>query len=403
MNILFLTMNVFTDIQMHNIYSDLMLELIAHGHRPFIVTPRQKSTGEKTMRTDYPTHTILTVQTGNTSGVSFIEKGISTVTMSGCYYRAIRKHLGKEHFDLILYSTPPITLAGPVKKLKHLFNCRTYLMLKDIFPQNAVDLGMFGEGSLIHRYFCRQEQQLYAVSDRIGCMSPANVEYLLSHNPQMTAQKAEICPNGIIPCVQTDREADKAALREKLQIPSDAVLYLYGGNLGKPQGIPELIECLHQSKERKDCYFLICGSGSEYRVLEQYIEKEKPANVRLFPLLPKEEYDLLARGCDVGMVFLDPHFTIPNFPSRVLSYMENSMPVLACTDQTTDLGRIIEANSFGYSCSSSDPHAFLNCLTAFVKSDICQMGEKARGYLCENFTAENTCERILGFFNEVSG
>ncbi|MBQ6431394.1 MAG: glycosyltransferase family 4 protein [Oscillospiraceae bacterium] len=396
MNILFLTMNVFTDVHMHNIYSDLMLELIARGHRPFIVTPRQKSMGIKTARTDFPTYTLLTVQTGNTAGVSLIEKGISTVTMSGCYYRAIRKHLGKEKFDLILYSTPPITLAAPVKKLKKLFHCPTYLMLKDIFPQNAVDLGMFSAGSMIYKYFRRQEKLLYRVSDRIGCMSPANVEYLLARNPEIPADKAEICPNGIIPCAVKDRHAAKTALREKYHIPETAVVYLFGGNLGRPQGIPALIECLRKCKNRKDAFFLICGSGTDALPLDDYIAQEKPENVVRSPLLPKQEYDEIAAGCDVGMVFLDPRFTIPNYPSRILSYMENSMPVLVCSDAATDMGAIAEANGFGFACSSADPEDFAKLLAAFSAADLEQMGRAARKYLENNYTASACCDTVLG-------
>ena len=143
MNVLFLTMNVFTDIEMHNIYSDLMKEFIEHGHRPYIVTPREKKLGEKTELINYDDYSLLKVQIGNTSDVSLIEKGISTVTLSSRFYNAVKDKLGKISFGLILYSTPPITLATPVKRLKKLFGCRTYLMLKDIFPQNAVDLGMF--------------------------------------------------------------------------------------------------------------------------------------------------------------------------------------------------------------------------------------------------------------------
>lgn len=395
MNILFLTMNVFTDVHMHNIYSDLMLELIARGHRPFIVTPRQKSTGEKTVRTDYPTHTILTVQTGNTVGVSLIEKGISTVTLSGCYYRAVRKYLGRERFDLILYSTPPITLAGPVKKLKKLFRCPTYLMLKDIFPQNAVDLGMFSERSLIYRYFRKQEKLLYRVSDRIGCMSPANVEYLLSHNPEITADQAELCPNGVIPCAIGDRSAARKALHEKLDLPEDVVVYLFGGNLGKPQGIPALIDCLRTCKNRKDAFFLICGSGTDALPIDDYIAREQPGNVVRYPLLPKQEYDEIASGCDVGMIFLDPRFTIPNYPSRVLSYMENSMPVLVCCDAATDMGAIAEANGFGRACGSAAPNDFAKLISAFSASDLKRMGHAARDYLEQNYTAARACERIL--------
>ena len=115
MNVLFLTMNPFTGIDMHNIYSDLMKEFIAHGHRPYIVTPREKKLGEPTELVEFEEYAILKVQIGNTSGVSLIEKGISTVTLSGKFYRAVKKQLGHVQIDLILYSTPPITLAGPVK------------------------------------------------------------------------------------------------------------------------------------------------------------------------------------------------------------------------------------------------------------------------------------------------
>lgn len=396
MNILFLTMNVFTDVDMHNIYSDLMLELIARGHRPFIVTPRQKSLGVKTARTDYPTHTILTVQIGNTADVSLIEKGISTVTLSGRYYRAVRKYLGEEKFDLILYSTPPITLADPVRKLKKLFGCPTYLMLKDIFPQNAVDLGMFSERSPIYRYFRSQEKKLYRVSDRIGCMSPANVKYLLANNPSIPADSVEICPNGIIPRENTDRSAAKEALRQKMDIPEDAVVYLLGGNLGRPQGIPALVDCLRVLKDRKDCFFLICGSGSDALLIDDFTAEEQPENIKRCPLMPKEEYDEVAAGCDVGVVFLDPRFTIPNYPSRALSYMENSMPLLVCTDAATDMGTIAEANGFGVACSSADPASVLAAVEKLQQADRDRMGANARRYLDEHYTASVCCNTVLG-------
>ncbi len=400
MNILFLTMNVFTDVDMHNIYSDLMLELIAKGHRPFIVTPRQKSTGEKTARTDYPTHTILTVQIGNTAGVSLIEKGISTVTLSGRYYRAVRKHLGREKFDLILYSTPPITLAGPVRKLKKLFGCPTYLMLKDIFPQNAVDLGMFSKRSPIYRYFRRQEKKLYRVSDRIGCMSPANIKYLLANNPDIPAGNAELCPNGIIPGERADRCAAREAVHQRLDIPEDTTVYLLGGNLGRPQGLPALVACLRLLKERKDCFFLICGSGTDALLIDDFTAQEQPDNILRCPLMPKEEYDEVAAGCDVGVVFLDPRFTIPNYPSRALSYMENSLPLLVCTDDATDMGAIAEENGFGVACNSGDPASVLAAVDKLQRADREAMGANARRYLEQNYTAAHTCERILRSYDK---
>ncbi len=395
MNILFLTMNVFTDIEMHNIYSDLMKEFIQHGHRPYIVTPREKKLGENTELVEYDDYSLLKVQIGNTSDVSLIEKGISTVTLSGRFYHAVKEYLGHLKFGLILYSTPPITLATPVKRLKKLFGCRTYLMLKDIFPQNAVDLEMFSDKGVAYKYFRNKERELYSVSDKIGCMSPANVEYVLKHNPELPRDKVEICPNAIIPNEMEDRDGYKKDVREKYGIPDRALVYLYGGNLGKPQGIPFLVECLKRVKNDQDCFFIICGSGSEYSLLENFVKQDKPENVKLIPFLPKQEYDALVKGCDVGLVFLDYRFTIPNFPSRVLSYMEYGIPVLVCADDATDLRRMAEENGFGFSCSSNDTHEFEKQIAAMSTADLAGMGIRSRKFLEERYSVRIPYEEIM--------
>lgn len=396
MNVLFLTMNVFTDIEMHNIYSDLMKEFIKHGHRPYIVTPREKKLGEETELIDFDDYSLLKVQIGNTSDVSLIEKGISTVTLSSRFYNAVKSKLGNLSFGLILYSTPPITLATPVRRLKKLFGCRTYLMLKDIFPQNAVDLEMFSAKGVIYHYFRAQEKKLYQVSDRIGCMSPANAEYVLKQNPEIDSKKVDLCPNAIIPHDIEGRQEYKKKLRMKYCIPDKAVVYLYGGNLGKPQGIPFLLQCLQAVKNRTDCYFIICGNGSEYNRIKEFIESENPKNIQLISFLPKQEYDELVMSCDVGLVFLDHRFTIPNFPSRMLSYMEYGMPILACTDMVSDVGKIAEKNGFGLFCQSDSLQSFKKCIDKMNNLDIDEMGMLAREYLNENYIAAIPYEKIMG-------
>ena len=122
----------------------------------------------------------------------------------------------------------------------------------------------------------------------------------------------------------------------------DKKVFVYGGNLGKPQGIPFLIKCLESQKNNNQVYFLVVGDGTEYDELDDYYKKSHQENFKLMKRLPKEDYDTLVAACDVGMLFLDYRFTIPNFPSRLLSYMQAKLPVLACTDLNTDVGSVIE-------------------------------------------------------------
>lgn len=395
MNILFLTMNQFKSIDMHNIYSDLMKVFIEHGHKPYIVTPREKQDGEKTELLDYDDHSILKVRIGNMSNVSFIEKGISTVLLEWQFKKAIKKYLDDVKFDLILYSTPPITLAGVVKSFKKRYNAKTYLMLKDIFPQNAIDIGLFSTKSPIAWYFKRQERSFYRISDKIGCMSQANVDFLLRNNPEIPKEKVEILPNAIILNPQVDREAAKEAVRKQYAVPGGALTFLFGGNLGKPQGIPFMIDCLRAVKSRKDFHFIICGEGSEYHLLDEFLSQDKPSNLSLVKFLPKKEYDQLASGCDVGLIFLDYRFTIPNYPSRILSYMENSTPVICATDPNTDIGKMVEENGFGFACESNNVEGFVKCLEKIKSSNIKAMGCKAREACDRLFSVEECYRKIV--------
>lgn len=375
MNVLFMTMLVFEDIEIHNIYSDLMQEFIRNGHRPYIVTPREQKTGEKTELLEFKTYSLLKVRIGNTSNVSFIKKGISTVTLSRNFYHAIRKYLGTLKFDLILYSTPPVTLAKPIEKLKKYFGCKTYLMLKDIFPQNAVDLGMFSKKSLVYKYFRRIEKKLYAISDRIGCMSPANVDYILRHNPEIDPGIVELCPNSIKVIDMRIGQAEREAIRKKYKIPLDKKVFIYGGNLGKPQGIPFIIECLNSQLDNLDAYFLIVGNGTEFGRLKEFFRQKKPRNMKLMRRLPREEYDRMVAACDVGMIFLDYRFTIPNFPSRLLSYMQAGVPVLACTDRSTDIGKVIVEGGFGWWCESNNKEKVIYEIEQICNSPLGRYGE----------------------------
>ncbi|MEA4894593.1 MAG: glycosyltransferase family 4 protein [Oscillospiraceae bacterium] len=405
MNILFLTMSQFDSIYIHNIYSDLMLTFIKNGHRPYVVSPYEKRLAQETKLFEFSDHAILKVKVGNMSNVSPIEKGLSTISLAHQFNAAINKHFFGIRFDLILYSTPPITLECVVKRQKSRRHTHTCLLLKDIFPQNAVDLGMMHEGGLLHRYFLRKEKKLYALSDHIGCMSPANADYLLKHNPEVASEKVCVFPNSIIPKEIIKTESGKREQRKKYGIPRNAIVFIYGGNMGKPQDIPFIIECLRYTASIKNCFFVLCGTGSEYPLLEEYVGAEAPANVLLINGLPKTEYDALLKACDVGLLFLDHRFTIPNFPSRMLSYMEQSMPILACTDPNTDVGRVITGGGFGWWCESSDPAEFkMLCEEVAATSEkLTEIGAAGRRYLEDFYSADGCCRMILaraGFSTE---
>jgi glycosyltransferase involved in cell wall biosynthesis len=402
MNVLFLTLLDFSTIDENGIYTDLMREFVKDGHDLYVISPTEKRKNEPTKLIDNGKVKILKLQIGNTQKTNLIEKGISTLALESKFKLGIKKHFNDVKFDLVLYSTPPITLQKAVRFVKQRDNAKTYLLLKDIFPQNAVDLGMLkktGFSGVLYKYFRHKEKMLYKISDYIGCMSKANVDFVLKNNPQVSSEIIEICPNSIEP-LGIEYEIEKITeIKKKYNIPFDKTVCLYGGNIGKPQGIDFLIECLKSNKENMDVYFIIAGSGTEYNKLKTFVDDEKLCNVQLFSLIPKNDYEMLVNSCDVGLIFLDKRFTIPNFPSRLLSYMQASMPVLAATDINTDIGEVIKKGEFGYWCESSDVREFNYKLKKLCNKNLRkQMGLNAKKYLDENYLVKQSYEIIMKHF-----
>ena len=402
MNILFLSLGKYKTIYQPGIYTDLLREFTRRGHKVYVLSSIEARDNEKEEIICEKNCQIIRVYTGDIQKTSLIKKGINTLLIQSRYTRSIKQYLSNVRFDLILYPTPPITFVKVVEYVKRRDGARTYLMLKDIFPQNAVDIGMMttnGLKGLIYKYFRRQETQLYKISDRIGCMSQANVNYILKNNREVNCNIVEVCPNSIEVIDKSIDENTRLKIRLKYGIPEAKRVFVYGGNLGKPQGVPFLIKCLLACADIETIYFLIVGEGTEYHLIEEYANASRQENLKVMKRLPKEDYDILVAACDVGMIFLDHRFTIPNFPSRLLSYMQAKLPVIAVTDPNTDIGKVITDAKFGWWCESNSTTSFKVLVRTIVKqlnlTGCSHYKNNAFEYLKNNYSVSVTADTVL--------
>lgn len=397
MNVLFLTLLDFSNLKENNIYTDLIRHFLKQGHNVSIVSPKERRFNEGTHLITANNCKILKLKIGNIQKTGVIEKGISTLWLESRFKSGVKKYFGDIKFDIVLYSTPPITIAGVAEYIKKRDNAKTYLFLKDIFPQNAVDIGMLaktGIESTIYNFFRKKEKKLYEISDYIGCMSQANVDYVIKNNPEILPEKVHICPNSIEISPKPKKDIKKE-MRRKYGIPLDKTVFVYGGNLGKPQDIPFIIKCIRANEKYDDRFFVICGTGTEYPKLKKYIDEAAPKNLLLINGLPRDEYERLVSCCDVGLIFLDHRFTIPNFPSRLLSYMQNAIPVLACTDPHTDIGKVITEGDFGWWCESDNTDNFTEAVNRILRSDLERLGHNGFDYLNNNYSVEKSYDTII--------
>jgi hypothetical protein len=395
--ILFLTAVKISNIEEKGIYTDLLRKFHEDGCEVFVVCPDERRYGGVTRLNHSDKVNILYVKTLNLQKTGLLEKGLSTLTFNWLLYRAIKKYFKNIKFDLILYSTPPITYNLAIDYLKKRDKAVSYLLLKDIFPQNAVDLKIITKGGIIHRYFTYLEKKLYSLSDFIGCMSEANKQYILEKNNFLIKDRIEINHNSIDLKWLSELNPCSSEFKKKWNINQNALICIYGGNLGKPQGLNFLINILSHYHNDHRIFFFVIGDGTEFDRINFYFNSAKPSNAILKSQMRKEEFDELIKYGDSGLILLDNRFTIPNFPSRLLTYMENKMSIWAATDKITDLREVITENNLGFWVENGDDKNIL----IEIEKELCDStlpklrGRNSFNFLKNNYSSEKSYQTII--------
>lgn len=373
-----------------NLYGDLAVELAARGHAMHVATLLERRTGSGTRLEHQRGVEVLRVASGDLFNVGFVRKGLTMLALEGDFRRAMRKTWPSTRFDLVLYPTPPVTFVGLVEELKREQGCATYLILRDIFPQNAVDVGVMRKGLAFH-HFRRVERRLYAVSDRIGCMSPANVDWVAREG--VSRAKLELLPNW-----RRLREPPVGGrdLRREWGLEGK-FLAVFGGVIGVAQELEFLLDLAHESRDREDVAFVIVGEGNRKTALLEKAARLRLPNVRIEDRVTTDDFARLLRQADAGLVNLDRRFTIPNYPSKVLDYMEARLPVLASLDGSTDFGAMLDASGAGVWSLTGDLAAYRRNLDRLADDPALRrrMGENGRSYLERHFTVEGAVDTIL--------
>ena len=403
MNILYIASIFPTPKEGENLYTDLASELVESGHKVTVIVSEEKRKIDDTRVCKERNYNVIRVRTGNLYEIGCVEKAISFITLQFKMKNAINKYLSNEKFDMIVFMSPPVTMYSVVNFAMKKYNCFSYLMQKDIFPQNAVDLKIMTKCNPAYWYFRHKEKELYKISTVIGCMSEKNKEYLLKHNKYLDCAKLQIFPNTTKLYREEEYIDDAMQIKRRYGIPENRVIITYGGNFGKPQGIDFLIQILDVYKDNKMLEFLLVGKGTEKEKLYRYIKEKNIENVKLINFLNSEEFSKILKISDIGLVLLDYRFTIPNIPSKSLTYFKNRVPIMATTDNNTDFKQMLEDSGAGLWCESNDVYSFKEKLDFLIanKKVRKEMGENGRLFLEKNLTTEVSVKILEDTFRNL--
>ncbi len=403
MNILLVTDSYPPEIRSaSHLMQEMAEELRNRGHKVTVVTSypqynliaemKGKFFDEFSVENDI---NVIRVKTLPHHKVNFVIRGISQLTMPYIFFSRINKYL-KDKVDIVIAYSPPLSLANVGKMVKNKYGSKFILNIQDIFPQNAIDLGII-KNYIVIKFFEWLEKKAYKSADKITVHSEGNKKFLIKKN-QIPSDKVYTLHNWID--INSYINVNGTGLFRKKYGLEDKFIFLFAGIIGPSQGLNLIIKAANDVKEIPDIMFLLVGDGMERDRLMRMAGDYKLRNIILKSFVSKEDYPKLVKDADVGIVCLSCKNKTPVVPGKILGYMAASIPVVAFLNRESDGHKIIKDARCGYSEVSDDPIKATEIILKIYneRDKLKQYGENGLNYVLSNFAKDVRIDHLEKLF-----
>jgi glycosyltransferase involved in cell wall biosynthesis len=323
---------------------DLSHEMVRQGHKLTVMIP-SADLSQPWLLEDMNGVEVLRLKSPRTKDMGYVRRTLRELLMPFAMLRSLRKSpLAEVRWDGVVWYSPTIFLGPMASALKKASGCRSYLIIRDIFPEWAVDMGLLGRG-LPYRFFKAIERYQYSVADVIGVQTPASVSYFDGWASR-PGRRVEVLQNWLAsaPVVGCSISVAGGPLAGR-------TIFVYAGNMGVAQGMGILMDLAERLRGRRDLGFVFVGRGSDAKRLRDDAERRSLDNVVFHDEIDPSEIPGLYSQCHVGIVALDPRHKTHNIPGKFVSYMESGLPVLASINAGNELADMIRTEEVGRVCT----------------------------------------------------
>ncbi len=370
---------------------DLSREFVRQGHALTVLLPSPDQDAPWSL-TDVEGVQVLRLKAPLTKDINYIRRAFGELAMPFVMLRQFRKSpLSSDQWDGVVWYAPSIFHGPLASALKSRSNCKGYLIIRDIFPEWAVDMGLMGRG-LPYRFFDAIASYQYTVADVIGVQTPGNRGYFETWH-QQPGRKLEVLQNWLGKPVHA-----RCSIRVSDTTLAQRKVFVYAGNMGVAQGMDILLDLAEKLHHRTDIGFLFVGRGSEVSRLRSVAEERQLNNVLFYDEIHPDEIPDLYSQCSAGIVALDPRHKSHNIPGKFLTYMQNGLPVLANVNAGNDLAQMIRDEQVGYVCDSNQSGELLQLtdkLLTQIETQADDLPNRCRSLFEREFAVDKTVRQIV--------
>jgi len=376
---------------------DLALEFLRQGITPTVITP-DSGLQDASGLVELDGISVLRLKTLEHKNIGRIRRAIAEILMPFFMIRNFRNSaLKNAHWDAVIWYSPTIFLGPFIYCLKKQNACPSYLILRDIFPAWALDLGLIKKG-LIYYFFKIFERFQYAIADCIGVQAIGNLDYFKSW-PGHTLKKIEVLQNWL------SAKPPSHCSIDVLTLPiANRKIFVYAGNMGAAQGMRDLLVLAEALLERSDIGFLFIGRGSDMELLRLDAISRGLVNTVFCDEIDADQIPGLYAQCHVGMITLDARHKTHNIPGKFLSYLQSGLPVMAIVNHGNELQLIVDKYQVGRATTDRTKEnlkILANSLLDEIALQDCYIELRCKNLATKLFSSQVAVEQIVNTLNSV--
>ncbi|MBL8181221.1 MAG: glycosyltransferase family 4 protein [Blastocatellia bacterium] len=318
--------------------------------------------------------------------INMITLGIST------FFKALFKF---RRNDIVLVVTTPPSLPFVTATAALLRSANYVPLIHDNYPEILFAVGKSSENSLLSSIMGFANRWLYKHASRLIAVG-RDMKLLLERKTDGLDVPIDVIPNWAELETVEPRERSENALLAELGL-QEKLVFLYAGNLGYPNDVETIVESAEQLLSNKDVHFIFLGAGVKRPWLEKQVNERQLSNITLLDPKPRSEQIVFLNACDVALVSLVSKMRGVSMPSRTYNILAAGKPMLALTDDESELAFVIDEDRVGWHIEPGNAGLFTETILEIAsrKAELVEMGKRARDSALERYSQSTASAKYL--------
>ena len=301
------------------------------------------------------------------------------------FFKALR-HFRKG--DKIMVVTTPPSLPFITALAALLKGAGYVLLIHDNYPEILIAANKAKENSFLVNVLNHCNRWLYKYAGKI-IVCGRDMHELISRKTDGLDIPIETIQNwaeleNVRPFPRQENE-----LLKELEF-EDRLVFLYAGNMGYPNDLESIVECAGKLVDDERFGFVFLGAGVKRKWLERQIAEKSLKNVKLLDPRPRREQNIFLNACDVAIVTLVKKMWGVSMPSRTYNILAAGKPILALTENESEIARVVAEDHVGWTVAPNEPSALLSTIYEIYedREKFAGMSRNARRSALEKYSLE---------------